>query len=110
MKARREPRLVCEKLFNRFQRGISHYRSVVPLPSSVPPRGTSPYPHWAGFFVWRRLRHRSALARATGCEILLCFDREPVLKSSRDAAGHGGMNTQPRRMEPLWRGFHMGLS
>jgi hypothetical protein len=52
MKARREPQLVCEKLFNRIPRKKSQYRVVVPLPSSVPPRGTSPDPHLGGVFRW----------------------------------------------------------
>lgn len=88
---REKRRSIREKLFNRIPRKISQYRGVMPLPSSVSPRGTSPDPHWAGFFVWRQASARAG--RPHGYEILICFDRESVLKSMRDAAGHGVMNT-----------------
>lgn len=73
MKAGREERhSISEKLFNRFPRGISQYRIAVPLPSSVPPRGTSPDPHWAGFFV------ADSFGASPHCPAS-CFARELVL-------------------------------
>ena len=72
MAGREERHSISEKLFNRFPRGISQYRIAVPLPSSVPPRGTSPDPHWAGFFV------ADSFGASPHCPAS-CFARKSVL-------------------------------
>ena len=66
MKTRREPQLVCEKLFNRIPRKKSQYRVVVPLPSSVPLEEPRPTPIGRGFSLVtaparvRASKHRKA--------------------------------------------------
>jgi hypothetical protein len=60
-----------------------HYCTAVLLPSSVPPRGTSPDPPVGRGFSFG----------VPGYEIFICFKRESVIKYNHDAAGHGVMST-----------------